>query len=294
MSSPVDQLRRFNRAVTRHVGALEDRFMSRARPLGQARLLWEVGLEGAEVVVLRARLGLDSGQLSRMLRELERDRLVTVTASAGDARVRVVRLTRAGLAERTVLEEQSQARAEATIEALDEPEQVELVSAMRTVERLLLASAVELRQVDPTGSDAQRCLRAYVTELNRRAPQRGFDPRKGSTADPEEVTPPRGAFVVAYLYGTAVGCGAVKHHSGEVTDIKRMWVSETTRGLGMGRRILSHLEHLARERGSTEVRLETSDVLPEAVSLYRTSGYREVAAFNDEAFADRWFRKPIV
>ena len=164
---------------------------------------------------------------------------------------------------------------------------------VRSVERLITTSLVQLRQLDPESPDAQRCLRAYVAELNRRAPQRGFDPRKGATAQPHEVRPPSGAFVVAYLRGEAIGCGAVKHHPGNVSDLKRMWIAESARGLGLGRQLLEHLEGLAREHGSREAHIETSDVLPEAIALYRSAGYIEVPPFNDEPFADRWFTKPL-
>jgi DNA-binding MarR family transcriptional regulator/GNAT superfamily N-acetyltransferase len=294
MSSHVAQVRRFNRTVTQRAGALNDRFLSLDRPLAMSRLLWEIGTEGGEIVMLRARLGIDSGQLSRMLRALERDELVTVTPSAADARVRVARLTSKGLAERAILDERSDEVAASILEPLDDAQRDELVTAMRTVERLLATSLVDLRQADPASPDAQRCLRAYVTELNRRAPQRGFDPSKGATAEPHEVRPPRGAFVVAYRRGEPVGCGAVKHQPHEVTDIKRMWVAESARGLGLGRRLLEHLERLAREHGSREAHLETSDVLPEAIALYRSAGYVEVPPFNDEPFADRWFTKPLL
>ena len=135
---------------------------------------------------------------------------------------------------------------------------------------------------------------AYVSELNRRAPDRGFDPRQGATAKPHEVRPPHGGFVVVYLDGEAVGCGAVKHHREGASDIKRMWVSESARGRGLGRGLLVHLEGLAREHGSALVRLETNNVLPEAIALYRSAGYLEVEPFNAEPFADRWFAKPLV
>jgi hypothetical protein len=68
----------------------------------------------------------------------------------------------------------------------------------------------------------------------------------------------------------------------------------SARGLGLGRRLLGHLERLAREHGSNAAHLETSDVLPEAIALYRSSGYVEVPAFNHEPFADRWFSKPLL
>jgi DNA-binding MarR family transcriptional regulator/GNAT superfamily N-acetyltransferase len=293
MPGEIATIRRFNRTVTQRVGALSDQFLSLDRPLAVARLLWEIGAEGGEVVMLRSRLGVDAGQMSRMLRALEADGLVTVTPSDVDGRIRVARLTARGLAERALLDERSDALAASILEPLAPDQRAELVAAMRTVERLVVASLVDVRQVDPESTDAQRCLRAYVAELNRRAPGRGFDPRQGATAEPHEVRPPHGAFVVVYLRGEAVGCGAVKHHPGAVTDVKRMWLAESTRGLGLGRRLLEHLEGLAREHGSTEAHIETSDVLPEAIALYRSAGYVEVPPFNDEPFADLWLSKPL-
>jgi DNA-binding MarR family transcriptional regulator/GNAT superfamily N-acetyltransferase len=289
----IAQVRRFNRSVTLRVGALDDRFLARDRPLATARLLWEIGNEGAEVVMLRSRMGIDSGQMSRMLRALEADRLITVEPSPADRRIRIARLTARGLAERAVLDSRSDELAESILAPLNEAQRDELLSAMRTVERLIAASLVEFRLVDPESPDAQRCLRAYVAELNRRAPDRGFDPGQGSTAQPHEVRAPHGAFVVAYLRGEPIGCGAIKHQGRGVTDIKRMWLAESARGLGLGRRLLEHLEGLAREHGSTTLHLETSDVLPEAIALYRSAGYVEVQPFNSEPFADRWFSKRL-
>src|SRR4051812_45694401 len=108
-------VRRFNRTVTQRVGALDDEYMARGRPLGQARLLWEIGPAGAEIAALRGRLGLDSGYTSRLLRLLEADGLITVEAGAestdGDGRVRTARLTERGAAEWTELDGRSDALA---------------------------------------------------------------------------------------------------------------------------------------------------------------------------------------
>ena len=163
---------------------------------------------------------------------------------------------------------------------------------MRTVERLITGSLVQIRIVDPEHPDARRCLRAYVAELNRRS-DIPFDPSNGSTAEPHEVRPPAGAFVIAYLNDDAIGCGAVKHRPGGPSDIKRMWVAESARGLGLGRRLLVTLEQLAHDSGATVARLETNNALTEAIALYRSTGYEEVPAFNDEPFAHRWFAKPL-
>jgi DNA-binding MarR family transcriptional regulator len=292
LDAEVEQVRRFNRAVTQRVGALSDQYLARSRPLSACRVLWEIGVEGAEVRALRARLDMDSGQLSRLLRALEADGLVEVVPSPADARVRIARLTPAGERERGVLDECSDDLARSILTPLDATQRERLVTAMRSVERLITASLVQTRIVDPEHPDAKRCLRAYVAELNRRS-DTPFDPRNGSTAEPHEVRPPAGAFVVAYLSGEAIGCGAVKHRPGGPSDIKRMWVAESARGLGIGRRLLRELEQLVRESGAPAAQLETNATLVEAITMYRSAGYTEVPAFNDEPFADHWFAKPL-
>ena len=65
------------------------------------------------------------------------------------------------------------------------------------------------------------------------------------------------------------------------------------RGMGLGRRLSRELERHARAGGASVVRLETNRALKEAIQLYRSSGYREVAAFNDEPYAHHWFQKRI-
>jgi ribosomal protein S18 acetylase RimI-like enzyme len=72
-----------------------------------------------------------------------------------------------------------------------------------------------------------------------------------------------------------------------------MWVARSARGLGVGRRILSELEREAAARGAAQVRLETNRNLTEATGLYRSAGYTEVEAFNDEPYAHHWFEKRL-
>ena len=150
----------------------------------------------------------------------------------------------------------------------------------------------DIRQVDAAGGDAVRCLEAYLAELNRRS-ESGYDPTAGVSAEPQEFRPPLGHFVVAYVGSEAIGCGAVKHVPGQPAEIKRMWVSDGARGLGLGRRLLAELEAFAADAGATLLRLETNRTLTEAIGLYRSVGYVEVAPFNDEPFADHWFEKSL-
>ena len=288
----IDRVRRFNRTVTQRTGALDDAFLSRDRPLGQARLLWEIGADGSDVRRLRARLDLDSGYLSRMLRSLQGDGLVVVEPSRADARVRTARLTGDGLAERAELDRRSDRAAAALLEPLSAPQRDRLIAAMAEVERLLAASAVQVTEADPRHPDARRAVRAYVTELAQRF-DGGFDPALSISASDEEMSPPAGLFLIATLHGEPAGCGALKFRPGAPTEIKRMWVAPEARGLGLGRRLLAELEARAAARGARTLRLETNRALAEAMSLYRSAGYREVAAFNDEPYAHYWFEKTL-
>ena len=288
----IEAVRRFNRAVTQGAGALDDAFLARGRPLGQARVLWEIGPAGRDLRDLRARLDLDSGYLSRLLRALERDGLVTVEVNEADGRIRTARLTAAGGAERAELDRLSDDAAAALLGPLNGRQRDRLVTAMAEVERLLTASAVVTGVRDPRDPGARRCLRAYVEELSARFDD-GFDPARSISAADHEMTPPAGLFLVATLHGEPAGCGALKFHPGAPAEIKRMWVAPAARGLGLGRRLLAELEARAAAHGVRVLRLETNQTLTEAISLYRTAGYREVPAFNDEPYAHHWFEKTL-
>jgi DNA-binding MarR family transcriptional regulator/GNAT superfamily N-acetyltransferase len=290
--SMVDQVRRFNRTVTQRVGALNDRFLALDRPLAEARLLWEIGPDGCEVRSLRSRLELDSGHASRLLRALEADGMIRVVHGSSDRRVRTVELTPAGLVERAELDGRSDELAESLLRPLTRRQRDRLVAAMCDVERLLTAAMVEIRPVDPAHPDGRFCIRSYFAELDRRSDS-GFDPARGTSAEPHELRPPAGLFLIAYLRSEPVGCGAVKHHADAPSEIKRLWVADETRGLGVGRRLLDALEASARDSGARSARLDTNRALTEAIALYRSSGYVEVPAFNDEPFAHHWFEKPL-
>jgi DNA-binding MarR family transcriptional regulator/GNAT superfamily N-acetyltransferase len=291
-SAMVEQVRRFNRTVTQRVGALTDAFLDRGRPLGEARLLWEIGPGGADVKDLRSRLDLDSGYVSRMLRSLSADGLVDVGPSPSDARVRTARLTPAGRAERQVLDRLADDAAAAVLRPLSGGQRERLVAAMAEVERLMVASLITISARDPREPAAGYCIQAYFDELAERF-EGGFDPERSISASAEELTPPAGVLLVATLHDQAVGCGALKLAVGAPAEIKRMWVSPAVRGLGVGRRMLAELEARALEAGAPAARLETNGTLTEAITLYRSSGYREVEAFSDEPYAHHWFAKAL-
>lgn len=298
-TAAISTVRRFNRTVTQRIGVLNDAYLARDRPLGQCRVLWEIAAQAqppdsttCDIRRLRASLDLDSGYLSRLLRSVEADGLVEVDQSGKDGRVRTASLTKRGKEEVAELDQRSDELATSILAPLNERQRATLIQAMEQVVRLLVASTVEVKQVDPRHPDARRCMRAYFDELAQRF-DNGFDPTKTIPTNDDELTLPKGLLLIATLHSEPVGCGALKFHGKEPTELKRMWVSPTVRGIGLGRRILTELEKRAGERGATVMRLETNRNLHAAIGLYKAAGYEEVPAFNDEPYADHWFEKEL-
>jgi DNA-binding MarR family transcriptional regulator/GNAT superfamily N-acetyltransferase len=290
--SQLQQVRRFNRLVTQRVGALEADYLRRGRPLAEARLIFEISAVGVEVRMLRGKLGLDSGYLSRLVQSLKSQGLIATAKGDGDGRRRRVSLTRKGSAERAAYDRLSDNLAASMLGPLDPSEQGRLLTAMGEVERLIRAASIKVGAEAPDSADARRCLEAYFSELAARF-ESGFDPAADDSARLEAMAPPSGLFVIARLDGDAIGCGGLKRVSKTIGEIKRVWTASSARGLGVARRMLRALETAARDGGLETLRLDTNRALVEAHALYRSEGYREVARFNDNPHADHWFEKRL-
>jgi len=288
----VAHVRRFYRLVTQRAGALDDHFLGRDRPLGESRVLYEIGPEGADLRDLRARLGLDSGYLSRLVQSLANAGLVSVRSAPDDERVRRTDLTPAGRAEVAEMNRRSDEAAERILDPLGERQQARLVAAMAEVHALLRAAGARIECVDPASDAARWCVAQYFAELQRRF-ERGFDPARSVSPDDAELRPPRGAFLVASVDGEPVACGGLKTLAPGVGYLKRMWVADSMRGLGFGGRMLRALETQARDLGLRTLRLETNRALTEAIAMYRRSGYVEIPRFNDEPYGDFFFERRL-
>jgi DNA-binding MarR family transcriptional regulator/GNAT superfamily N-acetyltransferase len=289
---PVTTVRRFNRSYTQRIGALEDSFLGVGLPLGPARVLFEIGAAPGTTFELRHRLGLDSGYLSRLLRELEGRGYVAVAPDAADRRRRRVTLTRAGRKVWAELDRRSDARAHRLLDPLGASQRARLVEALATADKLVRAATVQIDEVDPDRPEARASVAAYFAELDRRFPT-GFDPGEDAARDRGALRPPDGTFLLARSDDDAVACGGVQALDGTVGEIKRMWVHPEWRGVGLGARMLQHLEQHARRIGYDTVRLDTNDVLTEAITMYERAGYRSIPRYNDNPYARRWFEKRL-
>ncbi|MGY4313525.1 bifunctional helix-turn-helix transcriptional regulator/GNAT family N-acetyltransferase [Bradyrhizobium sp. JR3.5] len=288
MLDPVSRVRRFNRAVTSAVGALDTSFLGRGRPLGAARVLNAIGHGRADVGDIRDYLGLDSGLMSRLLRSLEDEGLIETTAHGDDARRRIARLTPTGKREFNAYEAISNRQAKAFLAHHTQREA--LLSAMDLIASALGRDGTALQEMDPRSDEARYCLGEYYAELARRFKQ-GFDVKLSRDPDAKDMVRPRGSFIVAMSDGLPIGCVGLKGSSSEFAEIKRLWVAPSARGLGLGRRLMDAAEKAARELGIAVLRLDTNSALAEAGQLYRRTGWTEIPRFNDDPYPDLFFEK---
>lgn len=287
---PVSRVRRFNRAVTSEVGALDTSFLGRGRPLGAARVLNAIGHGRSDVTGIREYLGLDSGLMSRLLRGLEDEGLVETVPHPEDARRRIARLTRKGRSEFQAYEALSDAQARLILARY--PRRDELLAAMDLVASALGRDRIVVEERDPRCDEARYCLGEYYAELARRFAN-GFDVSLSRDPDAKDMIRPRGVFLVAMSDGLPIGCVGLKGSGGAVAEIKRLWVADTARGLGLGRRLMDAAEAVARELSIEVLRLDTNRALTEALQFYRGAGWTEIDRFNDDPYPDFFFEKRL-
>ncbi|MER6711804.1 GNAT family N-acetyltransferase [Streptomyces sp. NPDC000877] len=288
----VAAFRRFNRYFTRRIGVLNDHYLGQDRPLGEARLLFEIAESPAGVSLreLRSRLGLDAGYLSRMTKALQAQGMVRLRTHPGDSRLRMIELTPAGRVEVTEQNRRADTLASDVLTGLTAPQRQQLTDALATARRLLRLAAITVEPVDGHAPDARACLDAYAADLDARFPE-GFD--KADLVRPEQVSGQAGAFFVAYEEGRPVGCGALRRLEPGVGEIRHVWVHPDARRLGLARRLLAAIERESLRRGWSVVRLDTHAVLTEARAMYRACGYREIPAYTDHVYGQHWFEKRL-
>lgn len=146
--------------------------------------------------------------------------------------------------------------------------------------------------VEPPDSQASVAIQqAFVADITSRYP--GWTPASSQSVRSSELAPPDGVWVVAYLSGRVVGCGGLQRLDAETSEIRRLYLDQQARGRGIGRALLGQLEDHARRLGYQRARLTTGDAQPEALGLFRSSGYEEIAPFTNGAFTTHWMEKQL-
>lgn len=151
---------------------------------------------------------------------------------------------------------------------------------------------VQLSAVDAASVRAQWAMTQYFDELAARFPE-GFDATGALDDAADSYNPPYGVFLLATLDDTTIGCAALHFLDATRAEVKRMWVSPTSRGQGLASRLLGRLESEAVAAGRSVAVLDTHSSLAEAIALYERRGYAATERYNDNPYARRWFRKDL-
>ena len=132
---------------------------------------------------------------------------------------------------------------------------------------------------------------AFFSDIATRYP--GWEPASSQAVVPSDLAPPHGIWLVAYRDGHAIGCGGLQRLDAETGEIRRIFLDQTERGCGTGRRLRVELEEHARRLGYRRVRLTTGDGQPEALRMFQSARYQEIPPFTDGVFTRHWMEKVL-
>jgi len=151
---------------------------------------------------------------------------------------------------------------------------------------------IEVRHEAPDGPAARTLFDEYMALVRERT-HAGFQPVEHIFATPEAFSGAGSAWLVVYDDGEPVACGGLRALDADTGEIKRMFVTAKARRRGHARRLLAALEAIARDAGQTRIRLLTTELLPEAIELYRKTGYAIVSSHIEDGHTDYWMEKSL-
>jgi DNA-binding MarR family transcriptional regulator/N-acetylglutamate synthase-like GNAT family acetyltransferase len=294
----VAAVRGFNRFYTQRIGVLREHLLDGPFSLTAVRVLYELahwpdGSSSPTAAVLAAKLGLDEGYLSRLLRAFEQRGLIRKTAHLDDGRQKSLALTASGRRVFAPLEARSRAQVASMLARLALPEQAQLVEAMHSIESLLgdreprAAASVPyfLRSHRPgdIGWVIHRHGVLYASEY-------GYDERFEALVAGiaarfiERLDPERERCWIAEMRGEIVGSVFLVRVSKTVAKLRLLLVEPRARGLGIGARLVDECVRFARDAGYRRLVLWTQSDLDAARHIYARAGFKRTRAERHRSF----------
>jgi len=276
----VAAVRRFNRFYTQHVGVLRDGWLDSPFSLTEARVLYEIRQRGNSTATEIGRdLGLDAGYLSRILGHFEKSGLIRKERSPSDGRQSFLSITAVGRKAMDLLERRTVRQVGDVLHRLSDPEQDRLVSAMRTVERMIATETAVKPEIvlrDPRPGDlgwvVARHATLYAEEYGWAANFEGVCAQ--IVADfSAKFDPTCERCWIAELDGENVGSAFLVKDTDKVARLRLLLVDPIARGHGLGTRLTDECIRFARQCGYRSITLWTHGVLTAARHIYSKAGF---------------------
>ncbi len=289
-------VRRFNRFYTQHVGVLRDGYLDSPFSLTEARVLFEIRQRGNTTATEIGRdLGLDAGYLSRILGHFEKSGLIRKERSPSDGRQSFLSITAVGRKAMALLERRTVRQVGDVLHRLSDPEQDRLVTAMRTVERMIAAEPalrpeIVLREPRPgdLGWVVARHATLYAEEYGWGENFEGLCAQ--IVADfVAKHDPARERCWIAEMNGENVGSVFLVKDTDEVARIRLLLVDPVARGHGVGMRLTEECLRFAKACGYHSITLWTHSVLTAARHIYSKCGFTLTSREKRKSFG-----KPVV
>jgi len=295
-----DIVRRFNRFYTRQIGALQEHLLQAEFSLTEARILFELGASaGLKSSDLCHLLGLDAGYLSRLIGGFEKKGLISRSRSAIDARASQIQLTEPGRQVLASLEQAAREEVMLMLQGLSEPQQEQLIQAMRKIQTQLGDGDRSYILRDPQAGDmgivVQQQAQLYAREYGWNME---FEALVAEIVANylREFDPSCERCWIAEKEGTVIGSVFVVKHDQTTAKLRMLYVDASVRGMGIGKRLLEESIRFARLAGYKHMILWTTSVLVDARKLYQKAGFQlveeeQVHSFGKDLVSQTWARE---
>lgn len=288
-ATDISAVRRFNRFYTRQIGVLAEGLAGSPFSLSEARILYELAHRRHPTAAELARdLDLDAGYLSRMLRRLERQGLLSRRPAPRDGRQSLLDLTKSGHAAFADLDHGQKAQVKAMLTPLTPPDRRRLLAAMTTIETLLHGNHEHdgwlLREHRPVdiGWVLQAHAELYVDGLGWGA---NFVTLVAEILAKflKDYDPNRERCFIAERDGVNLGSSFVVKGPKGRAKLRLVIVDPKAHGQGIGKRLVAECIRFAKSAGYRGMMLWTNDCLHAARHIYVAEGFRLAA---EEPHAD--------
>lgn len=300
LAERAEAVRTFNRFYTRRIGVLSRGLLHSPYSLTEARILYELAQrDETTAAAIGKDLELDAGYLSRTVQGLTKKGLIEKRRSHSDGRQSLLRLTDAGRETFAMLDERSHRKFHDVLQGMPEANQERLIACLRTVEGLLSegpesAEPYLLRPHRPgdMGWVVQSQGAFYAQEFGW---DDTFEALVATIAADflKRFDLKRECCWIAERDGVNIGSVFLVRKSDTVAKLRLLFVDPSTRGLGIGARLVRECERFARRAGYRTITLWTNDILHTARRIYENAGYVLVdeephASFGHDLVGQTW------